>query len=198
MKETIIYKGYKINVTLDSYPDNPREWSNLGVMVCAHPRYILGDVQCRNGYEVDEYLKEQGDILVAYNLYLYDHGDITISVRPFSCPWDSGQVGVIFATKEQVRREYNVKRITARIKGIVKQVLQSEVKVYDDYLRGDVWNYDIETPDGDFLDACSGFYGDIKTSGLLDQAHAEIDFDIKERQEKAWISLAAAEMQFCE
>lgn len=38
-------------------------------------------------------------------LYLYDHGGITISTRPFSCPWDSGQVGYIYASKDKFRKE---------------------------------------------------------------------------------------------
>jgi len=33
-------------------------------------------------------------------LYLYDHGGITMSTGAFSCPWDSGQVGWIYAPKK--------------------------------------------------------------------------------------------------
>jgi len=35
-------------------------------------------------------------------LYLYDHGGITMSTNPFSCPWDDGgQVGWIYASKQK-------------------------------------------------------------------------------------------------
>lgn len=37
-------------------------------------------------------------------LYLYDHSGITISTGPFSCPWDSGQVGWIYAPKDTFRK----------------------------------------------------------------------------------------------
>jgi len=34
-------------------------------------------------------------------LYLYDHSGITMSTSVFSCPWDSGQVGWIYASKQK-------------------------------------------------------------------------------------------------
>jgi hypothetical protein len=35
------------------------------------------------------------------DLYLYDHSGITISTSPFSCGWDSGQVGFIYLTRQK-------------------------------------------------------------------------------------------------
>jgi len=37
------YKGFTINIQLDNDPQDPREWDNLGTMVCFHKRYSLGD-----------------------------------------------------------------------------------------------------------------------------------------------------------
>lgn len=31
--------------TYDTYPESPRNWDNLGTMVCWHRRYTLGDIQ---------------------------------------------------------------------------------------------------------------------------------------------------------
>ena len=39
-------------------------------------------------------------------LYLYDHSGITMNTTGFSCPWDSGQVGWIYASKEDALREF--------------------------------------------------------------------------------------------
>lgn len=44
------------------------------------------------------------DKYVILPLYLYDHSGITISTVPFSCPWDSGQVGWIYAPKDTFRK----------------------------------------------------------------------------------------------
>ena len=43
---------YRLEVILDTYPENPRKWDNLGTMVCSHRRYDLGDEQAKN---IDEY-----------------------------------------------------------------------------------------------------------------------------------------------
>lgn len=60
------------------------------------------------GYMLDEMdedeLQEVLDSLDKYiilPLYLYDHGGITMSTGPFSCPWDSGQLGWIYALKQR-------------------------------------------------------------------------------------------------
>ena len=56
--------------------------------------------------EVDELydLVRATDKYVILPLYLYDHSGITISTGPFSCPWDSGQVGWIYAPKDTFRK----------------------------------------------------------------------------------------------
>jgi hypothetical protein len=67
-----------------------------------------------------------------------------MSCSAFSCPWDSGQVGVIWVTRETVLREYNCKYITKKIMDKVRDCLREEVKQYDQHLTGDVWGYEIE------------------------------------------------------
>ena len=37
------YKGLTIDVHQDPEPESPRDWCNLGTMVCDHRRYKLGD-----------------------------------------------------------------------------------------------------------------------------------------------------------
>jgi len=34
MGELIEYRGLEIKIDQDGYPENPREWDNLGTMVC--------------------------------------------------------------------------------------------------------------------------------------------------------------------
>jgi hypothetical protein len=65
---------------------------------------------------------------------MYDHSGITISYKPFSCPWDSGQIGWIFVNKDQVRREFGVKRISKKVMDKVRSVLIAEIEDYNEYL----------------------------------------------------------------
>lgn len=142
----------RINIVYDHCPENPRDWENLGTMVCFHRRYNnLGD---RNDFRSPEELMayieaNEGPGFVWLPIYMYDHSGITISTRPFFCPWDSGQIGVIFAfTPDGMTDEQ------------VKEALETEVEVYDKYLRGEVYGYEIVDEDGEIFSSCYGFYSE--------------------------------------
>ena len=47
---------YKLKIIRDTDPADPREWDNLGTMVCFHSRYNLGDEQPRS--DPNEWLRE--------------------------------------------------------------------------------------------------------------------------------------------
>lgn len=86
-------------------------------------------------------------------LYLYDHSGITISMNPFSCRFDSGIVGIIYmidADKNPISYEQQIK------------IMKSEVKTYDDYIRGNCYGYIIEDSEENEIDSCYGFLGDYE------------------------------------
>jgi len=93
-------------------------------------------------------------------LFLYDHSGITMSTGAFSCPWDSGQVGWIYATHDDIRREYSRKRLSKKTLDRARTLLEGEVEEYDNYLTGNVWGFIVEDEDGDNLDSCWGFNGE--------------------------------------
>ena len=159
---------YNISIEQDPDPQNPRtEWDNLGTMVCFHRRYDLGD---EHDYKEDDYygwdeleeaITKEEDPAVILPIYMLDHSGITVSTQPFSCPWDSGQVGFIFISKEKVLKEYSLGGDTIPDETLetVEKCLHGEVETYDQYLTGDVWGYIIEDEDGEHVDSCWGFYG---------------------------------------
>ncbi len=164
--ETIRKGNYELEILQDESPESPRDWDNLGTMVCFHRRYNLGDKHNFSVEEAEEMMKGK-DICVSLPLYLYDHSGITMSTGSFSCKWDSGQIGWIFVTKEQVRKEYNVKKISKDLIEKVTRVLEGEVETYDQYLTGDVYGYRISKVEvcdkgcehKDEIDSCWGYYG---------------------------------------
>jgi hypothetical protein len=154
---------FSLKVYIDEDPMNPREWDNLGTMVCWHSRYQLGDEQAvdLNWYDsLEDWYQETIGDAIALPLYIYDHGGITMSTGGFSCHWDSGQVGYIYVTKEQVRKEYGVKRISKKLRNTVIRVLEFEVKNYDDYLVGNYYGYNLSNIDDDIIDSLWGIQGD--------------------------------------
>jgi hypothetical protein len=103
-------------------------------------------------------------------LYLYDHSGITMATKPFSCSWDSGCVGFIYATKANIKLAFGKSQFHRHLRKQAFEVLQGEVETYDQYLTGDVWGYRIvdEVTDEE-LDSCWGFYGEACCQEAADE-----------------------------
>jgi hypothetical protein len=186
-KETTTMSKYKLTIFREDRPENPREWSDeMGTMACSHSRYNLGDYSA----SIDD-VPHDDDTAVVLPLYLYDHSGITMSTKPFSCPWDSGQVGYIYTTMDNAKKwlgnDVSVERII--------EVLKGEVETYDTYLCGDIYGYHIEEGtncdccgniEWESIDSCGMFFGnDHKASGLVDAIKDDIDEDVYPIIEKA-------------
>ena len=173
MDEPIYHVSFDLKIYVDECPESPREWDNLGTMVCSHKGYTLGDKQADNmqWYESwDEWFEHElsNANVISLPLYLYDHSGITMRTHPFSCRWDSGQVGYIYITKEKIRKEFGWKRISEQRYKQILEYLRDEVETYDHWLRGDVYGFVFDNSEGDD-DSCSGFYGtDFKNNGMAD------------------------------
>lgn len=178
----------RLQIVRSEVEDGPRGEGNLGTMVCAHRHYNLGDkAGLQAGIEVvrehsnidflDDYDLNCAEVLelltktnqaIILPLYLFDHSGLTMSTSPFSCPWDSGQVGFIFASKKKVREYFNWTRLSKARITEVENSLKSEVKTYDQYLTGDVWGFRA-IEDDEEVDSCWGFYGENPlTNGMLE------------------------------
>lgn len=96
-------------------------------------------------------------------LYLYDHSALAMSTDSFigravHAEWDSGQVGWIYVSKEDIRAEYQVDRITPSVREQAENRLKDEVRIYDAYLRGECYGYELYK-NGELTDSCWGFVG---------------------------------------
>jgi hypothetical protein len=175
------YKGHTIKIEQDTEGLDPRkEYDNLGTMVCFHRRYNLGDKdhgirhEDYSGWdEMEAAIRRDNDVAVILPIYMYDHSGITINTTGFSCPWDSGQIGFIFITKEKVREEYSVKRITKALRERIGTYLTGEVETYDLSLRGEVYGYVIDTPEEEDAESCWGFLGEMEH--CLQEAKSVVD-----------------------
>lgn len=190
--ETVEYKGCAIKVYNDDDVEDPRNWDNIGVMVCFHRRYTLGDKDqgirhedFSSWQELADYLKKERKAKIIFPLYLYDHSGLSMKIGSFQgylpqghAEFDSGQVGFIYATAEKIREEYG-KGPKAYAKA--KKYLYGEVETYDQYLRGDVYGYIAEGPNGEKIDSCWGFYG---YDYMVKEAESNIDFHLAEEKKK--------------
>lgn len=185
---------------------SPRQdYDNLGVMVCDTKKYRFGDVQCKEHYgswdldaliyihrnepnpvKIEDYeaisdkeiramQKWMKSNILIFDLSIYDHSGVTI-FHGTSSGWDTGQVGFHYTTKERIKKNFCCKKVTKKHWDHAKTILQNEVTIYDDYLRGNVYGFKaykkqicphcnrwelIEE------DSCWGFIGNLEESGLI-------------------------------
>jgi len=176
-----------LRIVQDTYPSNPRtDFDQLCLMACAHGRYNLGDDKAKTtladklgvyapNYTLVELVgmaHAKGLVFASKPLYLYDHSGITIATTPFSCPWDSGQVGEILIFTADIKAEFGIKRLTAKKRAELLEVaekrINDEVTEYDAYLTGDVFTLQFLDEDGDIEDSISGFIGsDVDKNGMI-------------------------------
>lgn len=189
--------GTVLEIHQDDDAPNPRkEDDNATKMVCMHRRYKLGDTHDYNSgdyngwSELREHLIECDDACedLISPLYLFDHSGITISMDDTQfrardvVGWDWGQVGWIYITNETLQKEWGGDKEKALA------CMRAEVKIYDQYLRNDVWGYVIKRANTcetcnhteyDVLDSCDGFYGsDLFENGIVEHLKEEYRMEL--------------------
>lgn len=168
-----------LKVFYDQNPDSPRSWDNLSKMIFLGKHSHLGDKHefhdTHESLEAHEaFIAKKLDVAYIARVYAYIHSGMTISLTPFSCRWDSGCLGWVVVTKEAIRNEYGVKRVTKKSIEKAIEVVKGEINVLDHYVGGDVYGFRIEDAEGNEEDSCWGFFGDkIEDNGILDYVDEE-------------------------
>jgi hypothetical protein len=163
----MIKNNYKLEVWQDMDIESPREWDNLGTIAVHESCKYSGIADFKADRETLEEIASDKDNIVL-SVYLYDHGSISVSTNAFNCPWDSGQIGWIYATKASMRDCFMVKRITKKIKEQTIANLKAEIETLDKYLSGQVYGYTLNKvkhcdccglDSYEARESCGGFYG---------------------------------------
>ncbi len=145
--------------------------------------------------DLKELLSELPD-LVILPLYLYDHSALAISTGSFvghavHAEWDSGQVGYIYASREMIAASFG--NTSAESVEKAEKLLTGEVESYDRYLRGECYGYRL-FKDGEEIDACWGFFGDMDDAGKeLASCIPDDCMELIGRLEEKWTYDTAAE-----
>lgn len=183
-------KKYTYEINHDDFAMSPRDWFNVATMVCLHKRYQLGDT---HGYrssdftdwdEVKQQIERDHDVVAIEPLYLYDHGVQSIAMRSFigrahHAEWDSGQIGYIFITRDNLREHLGWQRLSYKRKPRLLEIMQSETDAYDKWLRSET--YWIEINEGeDTVDTLSGIVGYENAKKQAEEIIAELETGIVE------------------
>lgn len=200
--ENFSHANCTIRILQDECGFNPREeYNHVGTIVCFRSRWGLGDeagpdkvrrdiIINAPGAWTDYYSDAYRDLddpamlyqtvhdlgFIVLPLYLYDHSGLTMNTTGFPCPWDSGQVGFIYCTKEDAILEWGKRICTAKVRAQAEKYLRSEVKEYDLYLRGYVWGYIVEHEESGEEDSCSGFIEDYPLEYVTSEAKSTAEW----------------------
>ena len=163
--------GGQFEIHPDSDPESPRDWDNLGTMVCFHRRYNLGDEhdyrsEDFSGWDElkahlhsintchDEHVSDGIEVILP--LFLMDHSGLAMrtSNDAFracdSAGWDWGQVGWIYITKRKIIKEFcpesDPEFLSDELLARVTAALVAEVETYSQYLAGEVYGYIVRKP----------------------------------------------------
>src|SRR3990167_470153 len=113
-----------------------------------------------NALKNEDDTEELGEPLIGLPVYVYEHGNVSMRTRAFSCPWDSGQSGFIYITKETALGWQGGKRLTKAKLDRVYKSLESIAETYGQWCNGECYYYTIEDENGDDIgESCGGFIG---------------------------------------
>jgi hypothetical protein len=115
-------------------------------------------------------------------LNLYDHSMLHMSTSSFlgraqHAEWDSGQVGWIYATPEDIEKEYG--SLTPESYEKAEVLLKAEVECYDYYLSGQCYGFRLYE-NGEETESCWGFLGSFSdlTKEIASQSLPESHWDM--------------------
>ena len=143
----------RARIVADDSPESPREWSNIGTFVGLENRhYNIGDrrptqaeliaLEYGGWAALVKHLERQYGATRVLKVGMIDHSGVSyyIGGGPHwsdSAGWDSGTCGYIFDTAKGRAK-------CGTPLEFVEDVLTDEIKIYDQWARGDVYGYIIE------------------------------------------------------
>lgn len=114
-------------------------------------------------------------------VYLYDHSGFSVSLSntsyPFTCPWDSGQVGLIVWSLEQRELIHGGPfRNTPKRLRTDLEIFTGYFNEWADFIHNKVYTVTVFDPvTGEDLDYCGDFYGWEYTTGDALDEYFDID-----------------------
>ena len=140
------------------YPDDsPRDWEPITRLCLFHGRYSFPNELDAEPQEPTKDELTEWEVIGIWPVFAYEHGAITIRIgsggNPFTCPWDSGQLGFVAITKPDWEKHFSDEPYTEE-RG--QEIAEAEVKEYDAHINGLYARVWIEK-DGEMLDGQSGF-----------------------------------------
>ena len=172
-REERMYKGFRLQISPDEFADNPEENTDSPVfLVHFHrdlwhcfdglPFFRLHERGCAHTGRTEDAFREWLTIYdkkewAVYTVDSYIHGGVRLalsgSIEAARMPdrqWDVSRCGFVLIKKDGDWGD-----------GVnFEEAAASHIKVWNQYLEGDVWTADVMDSSGETLESCGGLYGD--------------------------------------
>ena len=156
----------KLVIGYDYDSDNPRNWSNLSILIIRNglgdnDKYLNRELE-RTQYEVNnaedhlelmkEIVEEHLDSEVIYSDFIskYEHSGVRYFTGQ-SSGWDYSNIGFVFVTED------SLKEIGCAEEDI-ERIVEAEIETFSQWANGDVYHFTLYDDEGNFVDSCGGFY----------------------------------------
>lgn len=111
-------------------------------------------------------------------LYFYNHSVQSISTKSFvgravHAEWDSGLVGWVYVSYDDIIKEYGDISETSLAKA--RDLLDAEVEYYDLYLRGECYGFTLTETETDEVECIGGFLGNY--NDMLEEMKGYVEED---------------------
>jgi hypothetical protein len=159
-------------------------------MVFFHKRYSfpndanIDEDEFSSWAEIAEELEKEHGALLLTPVYMYDHSGLAFragrgfgDIDPGS--WDSGLVGIMYATQESIMEAHGSLNEEAREKA--RKNMEAELETYGHWVNGEVYGYRVYRPgDDDDFESTWGFFGyGWDKNGMRESWEDIIDCDIR-------------------
>lgn len=161
--DTYEHAGFTIRIEYDADSENPRQWCNLATLWIEPDRGYIDLSDSHAGGDLDEHVQDFVGQLYDYRMLRDEPEEVARLIEkhhPGSVAepvYLDRHKGVGYVLAETIRKEYSRKRISAEIRGRVRDGINVEARTLDEWGRGEVYGYVIEDQDGEHVDSCWGF-----------------------------------------
>lgn len=156
MEQEIDYKGYRIKIKQQDYPESPKDWDNNGAFLVYNHRSFQVEVEDFNVSDITDYLhslshpNDEYDVRDFEDYYIfpieaYIHSGISLSLFNGTkfCHWDSSVSGYILVNKNNKYLQ-GTEFVT---ESMAEERAKDLLKLWNQYLSGEVYGFIIQKPD---------------------------------------------------
>ena len=118
--------------------------------------------------------------ILAYPILKQEHGTVHYYLGDSIDYWDGSVSGFAWQTKSNLYKEYEVSRLTPKLKDEIYDLVDKNLKVYTDWANGCCYGYQLFTQENgdDIIDSCYGYIGYSNDEELLDEIKDNLPLSI--------------------